>query len=207
MQLLHSQAIGSSRHLAMKVQVEGDSMRSFFNARTCVSAVVLGMVLFVFNQQSSAQDVNASLEGTVQDPTGAAVPGAKMTLTNEATGAQLNFATDAAGEYNFRNLSPGIYDLAVTSSSFESFVRKGIELAVNQNARIPVALTLGNASQTVTVSADASLINYETPTRSLGVAPEKIQNLPLVISGAPPILSDGCNFFAWRDHRGRRQCL
>ena len=159
-------------------------MRSFFNARTCVSAVVLGMVLFVFNQQSSAQDVNASLEGTVQDPTGADTRSQDDTH-HEATGAQLNFATDAAGEYNFRNLSPGIYDLAVTASSFESFVRKGIELAVNQNARIPVALTLGNASQTVTVSADASLINYETPTRSLGVAPETIQNLPLVISGAP----------------------
>ena len=160
-------------------------MRSSFFTRACVSAVVLGMVLFALPQKGFTQDVNASLEGTVQDPTGAAIPGAKMTLTNEATGAQLNFVTDAGGEYNFRNLSPGVYDLAVTAPSFESFVRKGIELAVNQNARIPVSLTLGNASQTVTVTADASLINYETPTRSLGVAPETLQNLPLVISGAP----------------------
>src|ERR1700722_12334395 len=169
----------------MKVQVEGGSMRSTFFTRACVSAVVLGMVLFVLPQQGFGQDVNASLEGTVADPNGAAIPSAKMTRTNEATGAQLNFVTDAAGEYNFRNLTPGIYDLTVTASSFETFIRKGVELAVNQNARIPVNLTVGNASQTVTVTADASLINYETPTRSLGVAPETLQNLPLIISGAP----------------------
>ena len=83
-------------------------MRNSFYVRTCISAVVLGMFLFVFPQQSFAQDVNASLEGTVVDPNGAAIPGAKMTLTNEATGAQLNFTTDAAGEYNFRNLTPGV---------------------------------------------------------------------------------------------------
>ena len=153
--------------------------------RTYLSVVILGIFLFAFNQQSAGQDVNASLEGTVLDPNGAVVPAAKLTLTNEGSGSQLNFATDAAGEYNFRNLTPGVYDVAVTATGFETFVRKGIELAVNQNARIDVKLTLGNTSQTVTVSADASLINYETPTRSLGVSPETLQNLPLVISGAP----------------------
>jgi hypothetical protein len=158
---------------------------SIAKASTHLWMVLLGMFLLAVNQPSFAQDVNASLEGTVQDPTGAVVPSAKLTLTNEASGIQLNFVTDAGGEYNFRNLTPGIYDLAVTAPSFESFVRKGIELAINQDARIDVKLTLGNTDQTVTVSADASLINYETPTRSLGVSPETLQNLPLVISGAP----------------------
>ncbi len=50
-----------------------------------------------------------------------------------------------AGEYNFRNLTPGIYDLSVTAPAFESFVRKGIELAVNQSARVDVNLTVGNS--------------------------------------------------------------
>jgi hypothetical protein len=160
-------------------------MRSLSIARTCFSAVILGIFLLAFNQQGAGQDVNASLEGTVLDPNGAVVPSAKLTLTNSTSGIQLNFATDAAGEYNFRNLTPGIYDLAVAAPSFESFVRKGIELAVNQHARVDVNLTLGNTSQTVTVSADASLINYETPTLSLGVSPETLQDFPLVISGAP----------------------
>ena len=132
---------------------------SIAKASTHLWMVLLGMFLLAVNQPSFAQDVNASLEGTVQDPTGAVVPSAKLTLTNEASGIQLNFVTDAGGEYNFRNLTPGIYDLAVTAPSFESFVRKGIELAINQDARIDVKLTLGNTDQTVTVSADASLIN------------------------------------------------
>jgi Carboxypeptidase regulatory-like domain len=153
--------------------------------RTCVSALICGILLFASTLPSRGQDVNAALEGTVQDPNGAAVPGAKLTLTNESNGAQLNLVTDAAGEYNFRNLTPGIYDLSIVATGFETFVRRSIELAVNQNARVDVKLTLGNTSQTVTVTADASLINYETPTRSLGVDPETLQNLPLVISGAP----------------------
>ncbi len=158
---------------------------SFSKARTCLSAVIVGLFLLPFNPQSFGQDVNASLSGSVTDPSGAVIPGAKLTLTNETSGVQLNYQTDAGGEYNFRNLTPDIYDLSVTAPAFESFVRKGIELAVNQAARVDVKLTVGNTDQTVTVSADASLINYENPTIAGGVSPETLQDFPLVISGAP----------------------
>jgi len=158
---------------------------SFSKARTCLSAVIVGMFLLAFNPQSFGQDVNASLSGSVTDPSGAVIPGAKLTLTNETSGVQLNYQTDAGGEYNFRNLTPAIYDLSVTAPAFETFVQKRIELAVNQAARVDVKLTVGNTDQTVTVSADASLINYENPTIGGGVSPETLQDFPLVISGAP----------------------
>ncbi len=80
---------------------------SLSKASTHFWTVLLGIFLLAASPSSFGQDVNASLEGTVVDPNGAAIPGAKMTLTNEANGAQLNFVTDAAGEYNFRNLAPG----------------------------------------------------------------------------------------------------
>ncbi len=147
--------------------------------------VLTGLFLLVANPHSFAQDVNASLSGLVADSSGAVVPGAKLSLVNTTSGARLDFQTDAGGEYNFRNLPPGIYDLSVTAPAFESFVRKGIELAVNQAARVDVKLTVGTADQTVTVSADASLINYENPTVGGGVSPETLQDFPLVISGAP----------------------
>jgi protocatechuate 3,4-dioxygenase beta subunit len=133
-------------------------------ASTYFLTVLLGIFLLAGNQQSFAQDVNASLSGEVTDPAGAVIPGAKVTLINETSGARQDFQTDASGEYNFRNLPPGIYDLSVTAPAFESYVRKAIELAVNQTARADVKLTVGTADQTVTVSADASLINYENPT-------------------------------------------
>jgi hypothetical protein len=164
----------------------GDFMQvSFSKATTYLLTALLGMSLSCVNQQSYAQDVNASLSGEVTDPAGAVIPGAKVTLIHETSGARQDFQTDASGEYNFRNLPPGIYDLSVTAPAFESFVRKGIELAVNQTARADVKLTVGTADQTVTVSADASLINYENPTLGGGVSPETLQDFPLVISGAP----------------------
>jgi Carboxypeptidase regulatory-like domain len=158
---------------------------SFSKATTYLLTALLGMSLSCVNQQSFAQDVNASLSGSVTDPAGAVIPGAKVTLIHETSGARQDFQTDSSGEYNFRNLPPGIYDLSVTAPAFESFVRKGIELAVNQTARADVKLTVGTADQTVTVSADASLINYENPTLGGGVSPETLQDFPLVISGAP----------------------
>jgi Carboxypeptidase regulatory-like domain len=154
-------------------------------ASTSFLTVVLGTFLLAVNHRSFGQDVNASLSGSVTDPSGAVIPGAKLTLINTGSGTQQNFQTDASGEYNFRNLTPGIYDLSVSATAFESFVRKGIELAVNQAARVDVKLTVGTADQTVTVSADASLINYENPTIGGGVSPETLQDFPLVISGAP----------------------
>ncbi len=158
---------------------------SLSKATTYLLAVLFGILLLTLNQQAFGQDVNASLAGSVTDPAGAVIPGAKITLINEKSGSRQDFQTDAGGEYNFRNLPPGIYDLSVTAPAFESFVQKNIELAVNQAARVDVKLTVGTADQTVTVSADASLINYENPTLGGGVSPETLQDFPLVISGAP----------------------
>ena len=146
---------------------------------------LLGLFLLAVTQVSFGQDVNASLSGTVTDPGGAVIPGAKLTLTNEATGFQSNFVSDGAGEYSFRNLTPGKYDLTVTATGFKSTDQKGIELAVSQTARVDIKLPIGKTDETVTVIGDASLINYENQTLEGGVSPEALQDFPLVVSGAP----------------------
>jgi hypothetical protein len=85
----------------------GDFMQvSFSKATTYLLTALLGMSLSCVNQQSFAQDVNASLSGEVTDPAGAVIPGAKVTLIHETSGARQDFQTDASGEYNFRNLPP-----------------------------------------------------------------------------------------------------
>ena len=154
-------------------------------ARRYLYLGIMSLVLLAVSRPGLAQDVNASLSGTVTDPSGAAIPGAKLVLTNKANSTQQTFESDTAGEYNFRNLSPGNYDLSVTAANFEKSVRTGIELAVAQSARIDVKLPLGKSDETVTVNADASLINYENPTIEGGVSPETLQSFPLVVSGAP----------------------
>ena len=146
---------------------------------------LLGVFLLTVTSQGFAQDINASLSGTVTDPSNAAIPGAKLTLTNEATSFQSNFVSDGTGGYTFRNLTPGKYDLTVTATGFKSTSQKGIELSVNQSARVDVHLPLGKADETVEVIADTSLINYENQTLEGGVSPEALQDFPLVVSGAP----------------------
>ncbi|WP_263359046.1 carboxypeptidase regulatory-like domain-containing protein [Acidicapsa ligni] len=158
---------------------------TFTRVARCLNVALLGIFLLAVTNLSYGQDTNASLSGTVTDPSGAAIPGAKLTLKNAATSFQQSFESDGTGEYTFRNLTPGKYDLSVTATNFQSSVRTGIELAVNQSARIDVKLPLGKSDETVTVTGDASLINYDNPTIEGGVSPETLQDFPLVVSGAP----------------------
>ena len=134
---------------------------------------------------SYAQDTNAALSGTVMDTSGAAVPGAKLTLTNAATGFQSTFLSDKAGQFTFRNLTPGTYNLETTAAGFSSSVQKGLELSINQTARADVQLTVGSTTQTVTVDSDTSLINYDNPTLEGGISPETLNDMPLTVAGAP----------------------
>jgi len=153
--------------------------------KSCLLLTLLGIFLLAVTSMSFGQDINASLSGTVTDPGGAVIPGAKLTLTNEATGFQSNFVSDGAGEYSFRNLTPGKYNLSASATGFKSTDQKGIELAVNQAARVEIHLPIGKADETVTVVGDASLINYDNQTLEGGVSPEALQDFPLVVSGAP----------------------
>src|SRR5207302_4022546 len=109
----------------------------------------------------------------------------KLTLTNEATGFQSAFVADSAGDYSFRNLTPGKYDLSASAPGFKSGDQKGIQLAINQAAHQDVHLSVGQTGETVTVTADASLLNYENPTLEGGVSPEALQSFPLTVNGAP----------------------
>jgi hypothetical protein len=144
--------------------------RRVFSAHSLLLAL-LGVFLLAVTNLSFGQDTNASLSGTVSDPSGAVIPGANLTLTNVATGFQSKFVSDGAGEFSFNNLTPGKYDLTATASGFKQTDQKGIELAVNQTARLPVHMPVGKADETVTVIGDASLINYENQTLEGGVSP------------------------------------
>ncbi len=158
--------------------------RSSFTTN-CLFMTLLGIFLLAVTNLSYGQDINASLSGAVKDPSGAVIPGASLKLTNQATGFQSSFVSNDSGEYTFRNLTPGIYDLTVTAANFKATTHKGIELAINQVARVDVRMDLGKTDETVTVIGDASLINYETQTLEGGVSPEALQDFPLVVSGAP----------------------
>src|SRR6516164_5249549 len=146
---------------------------------------LLGVLLYTSGQRGFGQDTNASLSGTVTDPSNAAIPNAKLALTNSATGFQSSFVSDETGAYTFRNLTPGTYKIDVSAPGFKSSTQTGIQLSPNQAGRLDIHLAVGQTDETVTVTADTSLINFESQSLEGGVSPETLQSFPLTVSGAP----------------------
>lgn len=155
------------------------------HARRVVLAAVLCPFLLAVTTVSIAQIGNAGLGGTVTDQSGAAIPGAVLTLTNSATGFKATFTSDNSGEYSFRNLTPGTYDLVATKNGFRSYSQKGIVITINQSARADVSLKVGQQSETISVEAQASPINFDNGTLQGGADPETVKDLPLVVEGKP----------------------
>src|SRR5919202_2016021 len=100
-----------------------------------------------------AQTSTGSIVGTVTDASGAAIPGAAVTLLNTGTAARRTAASDAAGNYQFVNLLPGTYKLEVESPGFKHYNRERIRVEVESTLRIDAPLEVGDVSEAVTVSA------------------------------------------------------
>src|SRR6266436_847026 len=132
-----------------------------------------------------AQIGNASLGGTVSDPSGGVVVGAELTLVNTANKIEAKFTTNDRGEYMFRNLTPGTYELRVSKAGFENYRLTGIVITINDSSRADVVLKVGAPVETVTVESGTSLINYDNGTLQGGADPETLKDLPLVIEGKP----------------------
>jgi outer membrane receptor protein involved in Fe transport len=139
-------------------------------------------LLFLFALHVStahAQTVGASLRGTVIDGTGAALPGATVTIVNTGTGASKELQTDSEGRYIAPLLPPGEYELHVALPGFQSFARRGLRLAVGQDAAIDVALELGQVAEEVTVAGSAPTIDLTSGAVSGLVTEQQIRDLPL----------------------------
>jgi len=127
-----------------------------------------------------AQGTNGSLTGQVTDPSGAAIPRASVTLTNIDTNTVQSAATDATGVYQFILVPPGNYSLAVSDSSFAQYEQKGLVINANANATQNVSLKLASAKgETVSVTADAELINTTSAELGTTVDQQSVTELPL----------------------------
>jgi len=113
-----------------------------------------------------AQQATALLTGTVKDATGAVVVGAKVTLKNPNTNVAQKQTTGKDGEYLFNLVPIGTYELTVEQSGFDKYIRRGITLEINQNARLDVTLQIGTTSQVIEVTGD--LAQVDTVSATLG---------------------------------------
>ncbi|MGH9671738.1 MAG: TonB-dependent receptor domain-containing protein [Bryobacteraceae bacterium] len=135
-------------------------------------AAILAAVVF-------GQSFTGTILGTVRDSTGAVVPRASIVLINTGTNTRTAVTTDDNGNYTGLLLPPGHYSIEVTAQGFKKFVQGGIVLQVQQQARVDIPLSVGDVAESVTVTADASVL--ETTTTSVGkvVDNRRIVNLPL----------------------------
>jgi hypothetical protein len=138
-------------------------MRSFLTSMTSMALAALLVILSAAGL--AAQSATGSLRGTVKDAQGV-IPGATVTLVNEANGTQRDTITNESGEYSFPALDPSGYTVRVAVPGFRTFERKGVRVSTQANVGLDVTLEVGSLEETITVTADAPLI--ETTNASTG---------------------------------------
>jgi hypothetical protein len=138
--------------------------------------IALAMMIVVLAPCAWGQD-NATITGTVGDSSGALVANATIDLMNVATGQVRETVSNSVGAYRLANVGIGTYTLTVTAINFEKFSKTGIIVNVAQTLEENVALSIGSASQTVTVEADALQVQTQTNEISTLISGEQVQQL------------------------------
>src|SRR5256884_813198 len=146
--------------------------------QTCALPIFLLFLVCAATIPALAQST-ASLTGIVTDASGAAVPNAKVTVTNKATGVSFNTQTDSAGAYLIPSLPIGVYDIEVTASGFQKALVTDLDLPVATSVTRNVQLRIGETSVTVEITADAVIL--DTATNSMGqvINDKYVQDIPL----------------------------
>ncbi|QNI32706.1 TonB-dependent receptor [Alloacidobacterium dinghuense] len=137
------------------------------------SVVILALTLA---PRSWAQE-NATITGTVLDPSGAVVPNAAISLTNPATGQVRQTVSNNDGIYLFANVGVGNFTLSASAGGFVNYTRTGISVNTGQTLKEDVKLTIGAAGQTITVQADALQIQTETNELSNLISGQQVTQL------------------------------
>jgi hypothetical protein len=139
-------------------------------------ALLLGMGA---STRLAAQVVGATLSGTVTDASGGAVPNAAVSIKNNATGDTRDVTTNSDGLYTAPNLQPGVYTVTTTAAGFSKLVQSGVTLTVGGAQSLNLTMQVGQATQTVEVTAEAPTVNLSNAEIG-GITNEKtIEELPL----------------------------
>src|SRR5947209_878855 len=126
--------------------------------RTRLAALLAFCLLFGLSVVLHAQTVTGTINGTVSDPSGAVIPAATVTVTNQETGAKRTATTNSAGSFTFATLEPGQYSLSATAPGFKTAERTGITLHVADTLAVPLVVEVGTTTETITVSGGATMV-------------------------------------------------
>ncbi|HEY3440648.1 MAG TPA: carboxypeptidase-like regulatory domain-containing protein [Paludibaculum sp.] len=163
---------------------------------------LLGAAFLAVLSHSSAfaQETRSMMFGRVLDPQGSAVVGATVTVRNADTGVSLNFKTNDTGYYEANLLLPGNYELTAEHAGFKKHIRKGINLPVSSRLEIALPLEIGGISETVSVTAEAPLLETNAVSSGRVLDNKTVMELPvmgnsamLLVKLTPGIQTGGVN--------------
>src|SRR5215469_14904957 len=144
----------------------------------CIAILLTTAALF-------GQAGNGTITGSVTDPTGAVVANAAVEAKNKDTGVAYPTQTTNSGNYTLSQLPPGNYDLSVTMMGFKTYVHTNLQVPAAQTIREDAKLEVGATGESVTVTAEASLLKTETGDIAHNISAESLTNLPILgIGGA-----------------------
>lgn len=133
----------------------------------------------IFVIPAAAQTATGTITGSITDSSGAVISSAKVQITNEGTNARVEATTNIEGSYTAPLLPPGAYRVNVAAAGFKSFEQAGIQLQVQQQARVNIVLQVGAMTESVTIRGDAALVEATTSSIGKVVDNKRILELPL----------------------------
>ncbi len=142
--------------------------------------LVLCMLLLATTSSLFGQAGRGAISGLITDSSGAIIPGATVTATVTATGTKLTATSTAAGIYSFVSLSPGTYEVSVSQKGFDTTVRKGVIVTVDQTTTANLAMKVGSVNEVVTVNEATSLVDTTNSTVGQLISSETIDRVPLL---------------------------
>jgi len=174
--------IGKGKSAFLRI-VSRRSMR-FFRSKSALAVAALVALVFTAGLMHAQVAGTGTIEGTVEDASGAVVSGAQVTATNTDTGFKSSQKTSGAGSYTIGNLPPGTYEVKVQAAGFNSFV-ESVTLNALAQMGVNIHLTIGD-TQKVVVSGDTPLeMQTENGEVETTIPNSTYEALPVAMNGAP----------------------
>lgn len=149
------------------------------NGKNILTVLATGFIIFLgLSFPAAAQEYRATITGTITDPSGAPVPGAKIQITDVQRDLTYNTVSNSVGSYTSIPLLPGDYSIAVEANGFKKYVRSNILLNVSQQAAVNVTLEVGAVTQTINVTSRAPLLDTQTANRGAILPSQAIATIP-----------------------------
>jgi hypothetical protein len=149
-------------------------------SRKFVAPVLACLLVLAMPPRAGAQAVSGVILGTVTDPSGAAVAGAKVTVKNLNTSISTTVTTNDSGNYTATQLAPGPYEVTVEQTGFNQFVQKNVTVTVAQSTRVDAALQLGALTEQVSVSGTPPDLQTDRAEVDTSLGGQQMTQLPVL---------------------------